>query len=453
MPPSRKTLVFPVETMAREFDGKLLLALCAREHGWNVLIGGMQAIKKMVPHLPPSVFFGKSARADNSALFSRLHALGHEVVVLDEEALVRQSDTIYLMKHEEGALKDVDLVLTWGPDNTALWENSDFLGGIHADPVGNPRVDMLRPQLQPFHQPEIDAIKARFGDYVLFNGNFDTVNNVVSDSNRFNLADWVPEVDAEREATGLLTHKRTVFERFRTLLPKVAAAIAPRHLVIRPHPSEDHVPWQELASGFDNVSVIFEGSVVPWIAGASVLIHNGCTSAVEAAVQGTPVLTYRPVTSDLYDNPVSNAVGTECFSDEELLEALAGILDNDPVPLNESQQALLDHHIALGDKGLCCDAIMAAIDHRSIGLAREYRTPIGVWLKIFIHNQRRLLRQRIKSFSSKGKARAAYRAHKFPGLTTEIADERIARFQSVLSRFSGLHAREIRKDVIEIAGD
>jgi surface carbohydrate biosynthesis protein len=449
MPANRKTMVFPVETMAREFDGKLLLALCARERGWNVLIGS-RVIKQMVPSLPPCVYFGKSARADNSGRFAQLHALGHEVVVLDEEALVRQSDDIYLMKHEKDALKDVDLVLAWGDSNAELWRNSDLLDGTHAAAVGNPRIDMLRPGLRPFHEPEVAAIRERFGDYVLFNSNFATVNNVISGSNRFNLAEWVPEEQAEREATGLLGHKRKLFERFQTLLPKVARAIAPRHLVIRPHPSENHAPWHELAASLANVSVVFEGSVVPWLVGARVLIHNGCTSAVEAAVSGTPVLSYRPETSDDFDNPLPNAIGTECFTDEALLDALSRVLEQAPEPLSASQQALLDRHVALGQSGLCCDAIMEAIERHSIGLIGQHRTPLAVWLKIFAKYQRNLLRQRIKGLSTKGRARAAYRAHKFPGLTTEIADERIAKFQAALSRFKGMHTRELRENVLEI---
>ncbi len=80
MPPSRMTLVFPVETIARV--QRKASARFLRPRAWlHVLIGGMAAIKKMVPYLPPSVFFGKSAQADNSGLFVRLHALGHEVVV------------------------------------------------------------------------------------------------------------------------------------------------------------------------------------------------------------------------------------------------------------------------------------------------------------------------------------------------------------------------------------
>ena len=445
----QRTLVRPIETMAREFDGKLLLALCAAERGWKVMIGS-RAIKERVPFLPPCVYFAKSARADNSERFAQLNALGHAVVVLDEEALVRQSNDLYLMKHPRTALKDVDLVLTWGEDNAELWRQSDLLGDIHADPVGNPRVDMLRPQLRAFHEPEIAAIRARFGDYVLFNSNFATVNNVITGSNRLTLADWVPAEEAEREKGGLLKHKRAIFERFRSLLPKVAAAIAPRHLVIRPHPSEDHGPWQELASAQPNMSVAFEGSVVPWLAAASVLVHNGCTTAIEAAIAGTPVLSYRPVTSDAFDNPLPNAVGVECFDDEALLAALSRSLEGNRPPLTDRQQDLLARHIAIDGASLCCDAILDAIEDRGIGRIERPPAPLGVWLPIAARYQKIRFDQWRKRFSSKGRARAAYRAHKFPGLTTEIADERIARFRSALHRFEGMRARELRQNIVEI---
>jgi len=442
-------MVLPVETMAREFDGKLLLALCARERGWNVMLGG-RVIKQMVPQLPPCIYFGKSARADNSDRFAQLKALGHDVVVLDEEALVRQSDDLYLKKHKKDALKNVDLVLTWGASNSALWQNSDLLGSVHADPVGNPRIDMLLPRLRAFHEPEVAEIRARFGDYVLVNTNFATVNNVISGTNRLNLADWVPAEEAAKEAGGLLAHKRKLFEAFKALLPKVAAAIAPRRLVIRPHPSEDHGPWEDLAAGLDNADVVFEGSVVPWLAGARVLIHNGCTTGVEAAVCGTPVLTYRPVTSEEFDNPLPNSVGIECFSDDELLGALDRTLSTEHHALTEPQKAMLARHIAFDDSRLCCDAILDAIEHRSVGLMSGARVPLATRLSITAAYQKNRFRQWAKSFTSKGKARAAYRAHKFPGLTPEIADERIARFRETLSRFDGLHAVQLSENIVTL---
>ena len=449
MPSDRKTMVFPVETMAREFDGKLLLALCARERGWRVLIGNQAELVNRIPWLPSCVYFAKSARSSNARRFNWFTTLGHDVVVLDEEALVRQSDEIYLLKHERGALKHVDLLLAWGDSNAELWRNSGMLNGLDVEPVGNPRIDMLRPELRPFHEPEIAAIRERFGDYVLFNTNFATVNNVVSGATRFTLARWVPEEQLAEKAEGLLTHKRAIFERFLGVIPKVAEAIAPRNLVIRPHPSERHGPWQEIAADLPNVSVVFEGSVVPWIAGARALLHNGCTSAVEAAVQGTPVVTYRPVTSEAYDNPLPNGVGTECFSDAELVGALETVLA-EPRPLTNAQKSLIGHHVTLGETGLCCDLIMEAIERHGIGRPPEGRPPFRDWLRVFTENRRRAFKQWAMRFTAKGPAKVAYRAHKFPGVTAAFADERIARLRDTLSRFDGLRARERFRNILEI---
>lgn len=449
MTADHKTMVFPVETLAREFDGKLLLALCARERGWKVLIGNQATVIDRVPWLPPCVYFAKSARSANARRFDWFRKLGHEIVVLDEEALVRQSDEIYLMKHERDALKHVDLLLAWGESNAGLWRDSGMLNGLEVEPVGNPRIDMLRPELRPFHEPEIAAIHERFGDYVLFNSNFATVNNVVTGANRFTLAKWVPESTLAAETEGLLSHKRALFRRFLELIPKVADAIAPLSLVIRPHPSESHGPWQQLAADLPNVTVVFEGSVVPWIAGAKALIHNGCTSAVEAAVQGTTVLSYRPVTSEDYDNPLPNGVGIECFSDEELIAALRDVL-HAPRPLSNAQRSLLAQHVSLGEAGLCCDLIMDALERQGTGAHTGRPPSLRAWLEVLAANRKRAVKEWRRRFTAKGGIKASYKAHKFPGMTADFANERIERFRGTLSRFEGIEARPRHRDILEI---
>ena len=339
------------------------------------MIGYKAAIRGHRSILPPGIYLAHNARRSKPVFFERFGRFGHRSVVLDEEALVRQTDEIFLMKHESDAFDKVSLVLTWGEDDAELWRKSGRVGPERVVVTGNPRMDVLRSDLRAFHRPEIAAIRERFGDYVLLNTNFPTVNHFVAWSSTLKLAKSVTDARVIEQKSEFLSHKQALFERFQLLIPKLARAIAPLALVVRPHPSERHEPWLDAVSGASNASVAFEGSVVPWIAAARALIHNGCTSAVEAAVE-----------------------------------------------------------------------------RRSIGRAREHRTPVGVWLRIFAANQRRLLKRRGRRFSAKAKARAAYRAHKFPGLTVEIADERIARFQGALSRFGGLRAREIRRDVLEIIG-
>jgi surface carbohydrate biosynthesis protein len=450
MPADRKkTVAFPVDILAREFDGKLLLALCAAERGWNVLIGGREAVNESIHRRKPCVYFAKSARSGNSRLFARLKLLGHQVVVLDEEALVRQSDDFFMMKHEKDALENVDLLLTWGEDSRELWLRSKMLGGLRTETAGNPRIDMLLPQLRGYHQENIDAIRSRYGDFVLINGNFGTVNHRISSNVRFNLAPWARNDDVEKDAAEFVAHKRAVFDRFCLLIPKLAAAIAPRNLVIRPHPAEDHAAWKEATKGYANAHVVFEGSVVPWIAAAQALIHNGCTSAVEAAIGGTPVLTYRPVTSSRFDNPLPNGMGIESFTDEQLLTSVGKVLDSGPIPLSAEQKTLLHRHIDFSETRLGSDAIFDAIERHAIGVATGRKVTFLKRLQVYLQYQHQLLPQRLRKLK-RGSGRNAYKKRKFSGLTEDMVNVRIVKLQGALSRFSNMCAHEIGKNVLEI---
>jgi hypothetical protein len=45
---STKMMVFPIEVLHREFDGKLLLALTACDHGWQAMLGNERRITERV---------------------------------------------------------------------------------------------------------------------------------------------------------------------------------------------------------------------------------------------------------------------------------------------------------------------------------------------------------------------------------------------------------------------
>ena len=60
-----RTFIIPVETLNRELDGKLLLALYALQRGWKPIIGGRTIINSQFPDLPQSVMLGKGIRVGN----------------------------------------------------------------------------------------------------------------------------------------------------------------------------------------------------------------------------------------------------------------------------------------------------------------------------------------------------------------------------------------------------
>ena len=63
------SLLIPVETLNRELDGKLLLALLAASRGMQVFLGGRQAIHARLPNLPTSIYLAKGIRTGNRVIF------------------------------------------------------------------------------------------------------------------------------------------------------------------------------------------------------------------------------------------------------------------------------------------------------------------------------------------------------------------------------------------------
>ena len=55
-------------------------------------------------------------------------------------------------------------------------------------------------------------------------------------------------------------------------------------IIVRPHPNEDHLAWQEKVKNLSNVNVVYEGDVSPWLLASEALLHRGCTSAIEGAI-------------------------------------------------------------------------------------------------------------------------------------------------------------------------
>ena len=87
------TLIIPVENQVREFDGKLLLSCMAAERGFPVVLGSRGPLHFAMSSFPRGVYLAKSMRHLSTTMFSILKHLGHDIVGLDEEALVHLSDT------------------------------------------------------------------------------------------------------------------------------------------------------------------------------------------------------------------------------------------------------------------------------------------------------------------------------------------------------------------------
>jgi surface carbohydrate biosynthesis protein len=451
---SARPLLLPVETLNREFDGKLLLALHAAERGWQPIIGERTALHARLQNFPPSVYFSKGFKPGTAPINRIIDGLGHAIVGLDEESLVNVSDDMVLLRMDPEILRRIRMTFAWGANDARVFGRVDGLKHKPIIPTGNPRMDLLRPELDGFYAEEAARLRHRYGRFALFNTNFSMVNHFMENRTQFRAASWAPAERVEEMRSGLLGHKTNLLDAFLELLPRLAGALKPDALVIRPHPSENWQVWYDAAEGRDNVHVVHDGSVGPWLAAADVLIHNGCTSAVEAAIIGTPALSFRPVKSPGFDNDLPNGLSLE-FEDGDALAAEAAAIvrrrSNARHQLDPTRQALLDAHVNALSGPLACARLLDEIECNAdiLGPDASLSARAVTRLRCLIRQLRRTYRS-FSGPSAKTLGKPEYMRHKFPGISRDGIDRRIARFQAALGRFDGLSAEEIVPDLFRI---
>jgi surface carbohydrate biosynthesis protein len=449
MTASPSTLIIPVENQVRELDAKLLLACVAAERGLPVIIGSRTYINFAMPYLPRGLFLAKSMRSLSKLMLNLIRGLGHDIVAWDEESLVRYaSPEYYAWRYSEDTFKVIDQLFAWGRDDAEFFKSYSGYNGVPVHVTGNPRIDQLRPEVRGYFADEVAALKARYGDFILVNTNFSFVNNFVPALNLIEQdSHGQPQVSRTGRgmslefATGMAAHQQAIYDHFRALLPKLAGWFPGQRIVLRPHPSENHDVWRTVLADCPEVEVAHHGNVVPWLMAAKVLLHNGCTTAVEACVLDTPAVSYMPVRSEIFDYHLPNGLSHCAHTQDAVRDMLGEILDGRRGLVDAAtRERLFDRHLAATRGALACDRVMDVLLAGGHGRHAPPRPAALPWLRAWLTGNIRTLVKRINGMRPNHRNSAAYHAHRFPGVTVPELNARIARFGAELGRFGSVRA-------------
>jgi surface carbohydrate biosynthesis protein len=459
-------LLIPVENQVREFDAKLLLACIATNRGFSSVIGSRREMEFRIASFPRSLYLSKSMTIRSALLFKVAHKVGHNIVAWDEEALVHlPPETYFSDRLSADALQYVSHLFAWGQDNVDLWKQYPGLpNGTSIHITGNPRADMLRPEMRPFFAEDVGKIQKNCGNFILLNTNFNHVNAFSPDMNLFKPVKKPGETPSfgrgargmSREyAEGLRDHKQAVFESFQQLIPALEGAFPDYIIIVRPHPTENQEIYLNIAARCKRVQVTNEGNVVPWILASKAVIHNCCTTGLEAYVMGVPAISYRATINDFYDMGfyrLPNLLSHQCFDFEELHSTLKDILAGKLGPADGTErQELINHHMVALDGPLACERIVDACEqilNDGAGLgepALRYR--LNRW---YISKGLGLI-NRYKSYLPGEFNKPAFQRHRYPGIPIEELRARLLRFQAILGYSSELRVEEISDQIFQIS--
>jgi hypothetical protein len=88
-------------------------------------------------------------------------------------------------------------------------------------------------------------------------------------------------------------------------------------LILRPHPEENLEPYLQSMDHNPNLTVIRQGSVIPWILASTHIFHTDCTTAIEAAFLGFQPISLLPSDSPELLVTKLPLMISRCFTDVE----------------------------------------------------------------------------------------------------------------------------------------
>jgi len=337
-------------------------------------------------------------------------------------------------------------MFAWGQDNAELWQQFPQLpDGTEIHVTGNPRNDLLRPEIRLYYQKTVEELVERYGSFILINTNFNHVNAFYPGLNLF-VPNDKPGGDPRRGraakgmtreyAQGLRDHKQAIFEKFQQLIPAVEQVFPEYNIVVRPHPTENQEIYRQIAAGSERVEVTNEGNVVPWLMAARALIHNGCTTGVEAYVMGVPAISYRATVNENYDYGfyrLPNLLSHQCFDFEELITTLGKMLAGElGAAGGDERKALVDRHLAALDGPLACERIVDVCEKIIDGQFERSKPDLLDRLTGYCMANMRTLKRKIKAHLPPAQNKPQFHRHRYPEVSLEEMQQRMLRFQQVL---------------------
>lgn len=445
-----------LEIKVRDLEGRLLLALEAASRGHEVLLGPISDLKMLVRYggLRPGIFHTKSLTPIERNL-DRYQELRRREFVLssqDEESglLFESYDSFAQKRFSDASLESANFAFCWGAhDRSSLHRTFERHAGKIIS-TGNPRVDLWRRDMNRFYGHRSSYLPK--SDYVLVSSNLTLANSIERSWNILarQRGTYYPVDDEAFETRRFERHayQERLFARFVAAVRRISKAHPTKTVVVRPHPIEDIGAWDSMVGSLPNVRVSREGGISEWVREAKAVIHNACTTAYEATVCGTPVISFRPLPSE-FDNYVPNRLGALASTGEELEErvadAFAGKSYNE-LTSAETRGLIYDRFDAL-EGPLAVERI---VDHwQTIDgpeLSRSNAWPVLV--ACVYANYGRVLYKRTSHRTADDGGRGALAANKFAPIGEDELRRLVLRSVNAIPRYSGLRVSRLSSRLV-----
>jgi len=338
---SKVNILFPVENMNREMDFRLFLACSHVKPSNRIFIGQHDVLYRMAVKtgMRSGVYVGKHLFRQLPAFkdYARYHAMKESqfaVIHLDEEGGLCDGDEdrwrwqLLEVLFDPRCLEAEDYICTWGDFQRDFYKSLNPRCSEHIIATGHPRFDLYKPAYRKYFDADVARITARYQDFILVNTKFVYGNNGLGLADTFSKRIGYDPSDLQKRLTFVarFAYEQRTMSDFVRLINHLSLRFPHVNIVVRPHQAEDWEFYRTIFRGIPNLHVVHEGTVGPWLLACKVLIHNSCTTGVEAYLTDTNLINYKSVVDAQHDLFLADIFGVQCFTDDEVVQNVEAML-------------------------------------------------------------------------------------------------------------------------------
>lgn len=328
--PDKPHVCLIVDNPLRDLEGLVLLGRQLAAKGANVTLVPMYEQGFDVPALRPDLVLVNYTRPNNADLIKSYKRAGILVGVLDTEGIGgKNPDQFAEMVKSVGCTDLVDLYCVWGQAQHAAFLRRGTVPAELLHATGCPRYDFCAaPWRAALPTPSIEP------GYVLINTNFPVANPRFSDSSSAEEDSMVQAGFSREFARQFIVDAGKAYRAVLETSGRLAKHFNDVQFVLRPHPFENIASYDALA-GLPNFHVRQDGTSLEWISGARLLVHQNCSTAIEATM-----LNVEPLSMEWFNTPslrldAATRVSRSAGSESELFDLVRQGLDGRLPPVAE----------------------------------------------------------------------------------------------------------------------
>lgn len=334
----KPSIYIPIEVKARELTSQAFLSKFAINKGFRVYVGSKPAINRLLDRKKKKggVLIFKGGLDIKSII--KIKKKINSFTILDQELSPSCTDFYYEMKRR------------YWPKSEKLIDRY-YVIGQHAYEVGNqvftemskniiksgwPSIDMIRSENKKIFERRANLIKKKYGDFILISSAFGfNSQKIIDDFYQQNKNEiWESlRVTLKKE----LEIAQLTLEEFRInleVLKEIDQNSYCPQIIIRPHPSEDHLEWKKISNSFKRIKVVFEGEITPWIYAANALLHRGCAAAITAYMAGKPI-GYPILKKEIVKKALPYELSQHLYNSKDIIEFCKQNIHKNSIPPNK----------------------------------------------------------------------------------------------------------------------